>query len=243
MGRPVETYKQLDDRARTFLDGEFNTMQLFGLGLFDQVAVLMKATSYSLCKLGVISSRLCAKIELGIWNEYRRLKTSAYFFEKAYRSWLGNKKKYAAKMTELSKALASESSSPQDIMRIQSEIIDALTQDNIYLTMTEKRLNDPEFKAKCYAILRSEGGEWLHNRGIDIKPHTQVQMLEAFFRATCEDGTAAMFEQLDPDYNLNRAVSGKVQVPVKKDACECKGIAESMDRLSDTEYERQRRSA
>lgn len=219
----VETIEELDQMARDFINGEVEPLEISGLSIFDMWAVLTLASAYSLTKIGTISPRACAGFKYHILGHYEEFKTRTIFFEKIYSNWIKRTHDYSAKRTELTKALAADEVDCEQVLVLSMEIIDLLTKEDIYLKLFQRKCDDKMFKAHSMQAAAKHIDEYIEKLGDNV-PY--AKLLERFYAATCEDGIAEIFKELDVDGFRDKA---RRAIPVKKD--KLKGIADSMEKM------------
>lgn len=216
----AEKIDELDQKARDFINGEVEPLKISGLNIFDMWAVLTLASSYSLAKIGTISREACAGFKYHILSYYEKFKTRTMFFEKMYDDWVDRTHKYSAKRTELTKALAADEVDCEQVLVLSMEIIDLLTKEDIYLKLFQRKCDDKMFKAHSMQAAAKHIDEYIEKLGDNV-PY--AKLLERFYAATCEDGIAEIFKELDVDGFRDKA---RRAIPVKKN--DYKDIAKSI---------------
>lgn len=216
----AEKIDDLDQKARDFINGEVEPLKISGLNIFDMWAVLTLASSYSLAKIGTISRKACAGFKYYILSFYEKFKTRTMFFEKMYDDWVDRTHKYSAKRTELTKALAADEVDCEQVLVLSMEIIDLLTKEDIYLKLFQRKCDDKMFKAHSMQAAAKHIDEYIEKLGDNV-PY--AKLLERFYAATCEDGIAEIFKELDVDGLRDKA---RRAIPVKKN--DYKDIAKSI---------------
>lgn len=219
----AEKIDDLDQKARDFINGEVEPLKISGLNIFDMWAVLTLASSYSLAKIGTISRKACSGFKYHILSFYEKFKTRMVFLEKFFSDWVKRMRKYSAKRTELTKALTADEVDCEQVIVLSMEIIDLLTKEDIYLKLFQQKQKDRMFKAHSMQAAAKHIDEYIEKLGDDV-PY--AKLLERFYAATCEDGIAEIFKELDVDGLRDKA---RRAIPVKKD--NLKGIADAMEKM------------
>lgn len=219
----AEKIDDLDQKARDFINGEVEPLEISGMSIFDMWAVLTLASSYSLAKIGTISQKACAGFKYHILSHYEKFKTRTLFFEKMYDDWIKRTRNYSAKRTELTKALTADAFDCEQVLTLSMEIIDLITKEDIYLKLFQRKCDDKMFKAHSMQAAAKHIDEYIEKLGDNV-PY--AKLLERFYAATCEDGIAEIFKELDVDGFRDKA---RRAIPVKKD--KLKGIADSMEKM------------
>lgn len=214
---------ELDQMSRDFINGEVEPLKVRGLSLFDRWAVLTLASAYSLTKMGTISPSACAVFKYDILREYELFKTRAGFHEIMFTEHINRMRDYSVKRTELTKLLASGDADVIEMFVLSLQIIDLLTHEDIYLKLFQQKCNDKMFKAHALRTAANHIDEYREQFGEDI-PY--AKLLERFYAATCEDGIADLFYELDVEGFRDKA---RRAIPVKKD--DYKDIAKAMRKM------------
>lgn len=217
------TIDELEQFSKDFLSGDINVVKLLGLNIFERCYVLTVAMAQSLTKIGTLSQKGCAQIKYKAASEYTDFETRSIFFMKSYKEWLRRTREFSVKKSEL--ALEIKKANGERIPYLAMELIDLLTHDDIYLKMFEERCIDKDFRKNVMCAAEKDIDKYIELWGNN---ETYAQLLEKFYIATDDDKIMQMFERLQPE-KLGQIAR---HVPVKSDTPEeCKGIAESLDKL------------
>lgn len=191
----ARTINELDSLARDFIDGEVNAKKLYGLEVFDLWAVTTLGALYSCTKVGTISQELCVKLKYVILHRYEMFKTRTVFMERIHDRYIENTARYCEMKCELARELRSERPDFIKLLGSALMIIDALTREDVYLKMFERRLADGDFKS--HALKTACANMKSYEQMFGTIPY--AKLLERFYAQTCEDGTAEIFKQLETD--------------------------------------------
>ena len=191
----IKTIDDIELISKKIIDGEIEVLELQSLAVLDRILVLEFANIYSLIKTGMLSQKTAAILKYQFLNEYRQFKTDFYFISAIHEKWIDNANKFSILMSRLAKELG-DTNGQDDAFELALEIIDNLTNENVYLNLYYKSCNDKISKAHALRAGNKIVDSLIKKYGSNV-PY--AQQIEAFYRITNRDKLKQMWEQLNPD--------------------------------------------
>jgi hypothetical protein len=214
------TYTELDKLAVGFIDGAFSLDDYKSLSTLNQFMVLSMSGLYACAKIGLCSGKKVAENKYKLINEYKLFATNLMWIGVEHSQWVKRTKETSSKLCELAKAINNKDT---NAFSLALQIIDLLTQDDVYNQLLFNQENTENFQAECMQTLIKNETYFFETFG-DIP---FVDLLTKFFNSVKENNLDEIFKELDAD-NIRKFAC---RVPVKKDSEQCKGIYDSYCRL------------